>query len=227
MELLSPRGLAAVVFLSALILSGCALQRETTEEEARAYFETMADTQLEAGFEDPVLRRDDALLERRIIIIATAINARTAKDVIARLLVLDAINPRAPINLYVSTQGGWLDAAFAVIDAIESVQAPVNTFGIGGVYSAGAMITAAGTGRRAASGNALFMIHPSLPPAQGAGSLEALEQDRIERFWRRRAKLPPSWFPMTGDDEHYFSSEQARDYGVIDEVAVTLRKSGG
>ena len=78
MELLSPRGLAAVVFLSALILSGCALQRETTEEEARAYFETMADTQLEAGFEDPVLRRDDALLERRIIIIAPAINARTA-----------------------------------------------------------------------------------------------------------------------------------------------------
>jgi len=212
-----------------LILCGvaaCAAIRENAQERTREYFETMADTQLEAGFEDPVLSRDDALLDRRIIVVTSAINERTAKDVVARLLVLDAIDPAQPIDLYISTQGGWLDAAFAVIDAIDSLRAPVNTIGIGGVYSAGAMIAAAGSGRRVASANALFMVHANLPTSQAAGSVEALEKQRIEHFWRSRAQLPADWFPMTGDDEHYLSAEEARRFGIIDEVTAPRPRRG-
>lgn len=202
----------------ALALAACAATREEAEEKTRDYFETMSDTQIEAGFEDTVLARDDALLERRVIVITTAINERTAKDVISRLLVLDALDPNAPIDLYVTTQGGWLDSAFAVIDVIDSLHAPVNTIGVGGVYSAGAMIAAAGSGRRVARGNALFMVHANLPETQNEGSVEALEKQRIERFWRSRARLPESWFPLTGEDEHFLSAADAQRYGIVDEV---------
>ena len=108
------------------------------------------------------LRADDPLITSRKILVTANINERTAKDVVARLLYMNALDPHRPIDLYLSTQGGWVDSAFTIIDAMQLIEAPVNTWAIGGCYSSGALILAAGTGRRYATPNAVLMIHASL-----------------------------------------------------------------
>ena len=122
----------------------------------------IVDAQIEAGFEDVHLNATDPLLAQRKIVITNTITERTAKDVVTRLFHLDAADDGSPIDLYVSTQGGWPDAAFTIVDAIRIVDAPVNTWAIGGCYSAGAVILAAGTGRRYSTDGAIVMLHTNL-----------------------------------------------------------------
>ena len=180
------------------------------------YFDIMVDRHLEAGWESPVLRSDDALLAQRRIVSTAGINERTAKDLVARILYLDAIDGEAPIDLFLATQGGWTDSMFSVIDAMEWVSSPVNVTGIGGVYSAGVGILCSATGRRAATENAIVMVH-----ANETGSEEkaaVLSRERYEGLWRRCARLPDEWFPMTEDVSYYLSPAEALEYGLIDEI---------
>jgi ATP-dependent Clp protease protease subunit len=140
--------------------------------------------------------------------------------VAARLLYLNAVDPHRPIDLYLSTQGGWIDSAFTIIDAMELIHAPVNTWAIGGCYSAGALILAAGTGRRYATANAVLMIHASLDEdSKRPYSYERLALERYERVWRQRADLPDDWFPMVGGEEYYLSPQEALQFHLVDEIA--------
>jgi ATP-dependent Clp protease protease subunit len=174
------------------------------------------------------LRADDPLLGRRTILVTANINERTASDVVSRLLYLNAQDSRRPIELYLSTQGGWVDSAFTIIDVIERIEAPVNTWAIGGCYSAGALILSAGTGRRYATPNAILMIHASLDPATTTSfAYEQLALERYERVWRERAALPAAWFPMVGGEEYYLSAQEALKFKLIDEIAAAPRGIGG
>lgn len=165
------------------------------------------------------LRADDPLLATRQILVTENINERTSKAVVARLLYLSSLDPRRPIDLYLSTQGGWVDSAFTIIDAMQLIDAPVNTWAIGGCYSSGALILAAGTGRRYATPNAVLMIHASLDdPSKQSFSYERLALQRYERIWRRRAQLPDAWFPMVGGEEYYLSPQEALEFKMIDEI---------
>lgn len=189
-------------------------------EEAFSVNDTdRVDAEIEAGFGATVVSADDPLLEARTIVVTHGINERTAADVIARLLVLDARDPGVPIDLVMSTQGGWVDAAFAIVDVMESLESPVNTWAVGGCYSAGTLIVAAGTGRRVASENALLMVHANLDDPPADGTWESLEQARYETLWRRVATLPEDWYPMTFDRTHYLGPEDALGYGLVDEIA--------
>jgi len=178
----------------------------------------LVDAQIEAGFEEPRLDPADPLLAQRRIVITNAINERTAKDVVARLFHLDALDPAAPIDLYISTQGGWPDAAFAVVDAMRLIDAPVNTWALGGCYSAGAVILAGGTGRRYAMDDAIVMVHASFTDAPAPSLFDQLDQARYEGFWRRVADLPARWFPMNGEATYYLSADEALTFGIVDEV---------
>lgn len=165
------------------------------------------------------LRADDPMILSRQIVVTESINERTAKDVVARLLYMNSLDPHRPIDLFLSTQGGWVDSAFTIIDAMQLIDAPVNTWAIGGCYSSGALILAAGTGRRYATPNAVLMIHASLDQAGKASySYERLALQRYERIWRRRAALPEPWFPMVGGQEYYLSPQEALDFKLIDEI---------
>jgi len=176
------------------------------------------DTEIEAGFEAPILATDDPLLAARTIVVTHGINERTAADVIARLVVLDAREPGVPIDLVMSTQGGWVDAAFAIVDVMQNLGSPVNTWAVGGCYSAGTLIVAAGTGHRVASEHALLMVHANLDDPSDDGTWESLEQARYEALWRRVANLPEEWYPMTFDRTHYLGPDDAVRYGLVDEV---------
>jgi ATP-dependent Clp protease protease subunit len=180
--------------------------------------EQVVDEYLAAKPHEPELRADDPLLRSRTILVTSNINEYTAKDVAARLLYLNAVDPQRPIDLYLSTQGGWVDSAFTIIDAMDLIRAPVNTWAIGGCYSAGTLILAAGA-RRYATDNAMLMIHASLDEdPKRPYSYERLALERYERVWRERAKLPDDWFPMVGGEEYYLSPQQALEFKLIDEI---------
>jgi ATP-dependent Clp protease protease subunit len=189
--------------------------------------EQVVDEYLAANPREPLLHKDDPLLERRAILVTANINEATAKEVAARLFYLNAVDPRRPIDLYLSTQGGWVDSAFTIIDAMDLIEAPVNTWAIGGCYSAGALIVAAGTARRYASENALLMIHASLDEdAKRPYSYERLALERYERLWRARADLPDDWFPMVGGEEYYLSAQQALALKLVDEIVPARARPG-
>jgi ATP-dependent Clp protease protease subunit len=182
--------------------------------------EQVVDEYLSANPREPELRAGDPLLKSRKILVTSNINEYTAKDVAARLLYLNAVDPHRPIDLYLSTQGGWIDSAFTIIDAMDLIQAPVNTWAIGGCYSAGALILAAGTGRRYATPDSVLMIHASLDEdSKHPYSYERLALERYERVWHERANLPDEWFPMVGGEEYYLSPQEALQFNLIDEIS--------
>ncbi|MDX1388298.1 MAG: ATP-dependent Clp protease proteolytic subunit, partial [Acidobacteriota bacterium] len=126
---------AAVVGVA--LLQSAALVWQTSElsdlsDGIPGLMDQFVDLEIDAGFHDPVLRRDDPLLKDRSILLNHTVNARTARDVSARLMFLNSVDDSAPIDLYISTQGGWPDSAFTIIDAMRLIDAPVNTWAVGG-----------------------------------------------------------------------------------------------
>lgn len=219
-------GAAAVVALVGLMAVANALRSLRALDEALsnpgALAESVIDELLASVPADPNLRADDPLITSRQILVTENINERTAKDVVARLLYMNASDPKRPIDLYLSTQGGWVDSAFTIIDTMQLIDAPVNTWAVGGCYSSGALILAAGTGRRYATPNSILMIHASLDAeSKTSFSYERLALQRYERIWRRRAALPDTWFPMTGGQEYYLSPQEALGFKLIDEIRPT------
>jgi ATP-dependent Clp protease protease subunit len=128
------------------------------------------------------------------------------------------VDDSSPIDLYISTQGGWPDSAFTIVDAIRMIDAPVNTWAMGGCYSAGAVILAAGTGRRYSTDSAIMMLHTNLADSEDPFSYGRLDRARYEDFWREAAELPTRWYPMTGEALYYLSPDEALQFGIIDEV---------
>jgi ATP-dependent Clp protease protease subunit len=189
--------------------------------------EMYVDQQIDAGHEDPILHSDDPLLSDRKILLGHDINARTAKDVAARLLYLNSVDTKQPIDVYISTQGGWSDNAFTIIDAMRLIEAPVNTWAVGGCYSAGALILTAGTGRRIATDNAIIMVHTNLDDSSEEFSYDRLALTRYENVWKKTADLPDSWYPMTSEKRLYLNAEEARNFKVIDEIVTTWSLESG
>jgi ATP-dependent Clp protease protease subunit len=207
----------AVLGVAALMLQDLRIVADTLADPL-PLIEQVVDEYLAANPHEPVLRPDDPLLKSRTIVVTSNINEYTAQDVSTRLLYLNAVDSQRPIDLYLSTQGGWVDSAFTIIDTMDLIQAPVNTWAIGGCYSAGTLILAAGA-RRYATANAMLMIHASLDEdPKRPYSYERLALERYERVWRERADLPDDWFPMVGGEEYYLSPQQALEFKLIDEI---------
>ena len=176
------------------------------------------DQNIDAGYEDPVVLADDPLLATRKIVLGHNVNAHSAKDVVTRLIYLNAVDSEAPIDLYLTTLGGWSDNAFTIIDTMQMIDAPVNTYAVGACYSSGAMILTAGTGRRYATPNTVIMLHANCVDDEEEYSMDSLDTQRYHRLWREHSKVPEDWYPMIYDLEYYFPAEKALEYDVIDEI---------
>src|SRR5262249_34537191 len=103
--------------------------------------------------------------------------------------------------------------------------APVNTWAVGGCYSAGALILAAATGKRYATEDAVLMIHTNLDDSDEPDSLQRLSQERYERVYQEKTRLPADWYPMTDDKEHYLTPKQALAYHLVDDVVPVWEKA--
>ena len=132
-----------------------------------------------------------------------------------------------PITLYIDSPGGNTFGMFALYDTIQLMRAPVNTTCIGMAASAGAFLLATGTGTRSATPNARIMIHqPHGGGIQGsAADIQILAREftflrtRVEEILAERTGQTRERIHTDTNRDYYLSAQDARDYGLIDEVA--------
>ncbi len=179
---------------------------------------TLLDLIAESGNVNPAPHLAERLLDSRKILLTSDINSNSTKQVVASLLILNDQDSTTPIDLYVRTNGGYYDDAFAVVDAMRVIDAPVNTYAIGGCHSSGVVIVAAGTGQRVAYENAILMVHDNLSEDRSQYDVDTQENARMRAFWGAFDQLPAAWFSKPCDDLYYVSSEQALDYGLVDSI---------
>ncbi len=171
------------------------------------------------------------LLNQRIVFLGTPINDQVANVIVAQLLYLDYDDPTKPIRLYINSPGGGIYAGMAIYDTMQQVQAPISTVAVGFTASFGTVLLTAGTkGSRYALPNATVHLHQPLGGAQGQATDIEIQAREILRL---RAKLNDILSHHTGqpvekigedtERDYYMTAQEARDYGLIDEVLDATR----
>jgi ATP-dependent Clp protease protease subunit len=166
------------------------------------------------------------LLKDRIIFIGTPIDDADANLVIAQLLFLEAEDPDKDIHVYINSPGGSVTASLAIYDTMQFVKPAIETICMGQAASGAALLLAAGTkGKRLALPNSRIMIHQPHGGAQG----QAVDiQIQAREILRMREELNRILSHHTGqllervekdsDRDYFMSAEEAKEYGLIDEV---------
>ena len=179
------------------------------------------------------------LLKDRIIFIGTPIDDYIANLVIAQLLFLQMENKSQDINIYINTPGGHVYAGMAIYDTIQFVHCDVATYCIGQASSMGALLLAAGTkGKRYSLPHSRIMMHQPSGGAQGTASDIRIQADEILHLKKTLTKLFAKHSGQTvdkvakdADRDHFMSAEEAKKYGLVDEVVESLKdvdlKGGG
>ncbi|MGF1679203.1 MAG: ClpP family protease [Candidatus Methylacidiphilales bacterium] len=207
------------IALAILIAASAYYFKENYSDGFYIDYQAANDYMADSGNFDHTAWLDEKLLAQRRIVITTDVNPQLSKRIVASLILLDQLDPELPIHLYLRTEGGWLSDAFAVVDAMQAIKAPVNVYSMGGTSSAGAIILCAGTGRRVALPQSLIMVHDNLSePGKSPYDSDRQHNARLRAFWKERAKLPPDWFIESGDESHYLNAKQALEFGIIDEI---------
>jgi len=173
------------------------------------------------------------LLKDRIIFIGSPIDDIIANLVIAQLLFLQQEDPGRDINIYVNTPGGAVTAGLAIYDTMQFVKPDINTFCVGQATSMGAVLLAAGAkGKRHALPNSRVMIHQPWGGVQGQASdisIQAKEilkmRDRINEILAKHTGQELKKVQKDTDRDYFMSAKEAEDYGVIDEVIVSMEKA--
>ncbi|MFH0871497.1 MAG: ATP-dependent Clp endopeptidase proteolytic subunit ClpP [bacterium] len=166
------------------------------------------------------------LLKDRIIFIGTPIDDIDANLVIAQLLFLEAEDPDKDISLYINCPGGSVTAGLAIYDTIQFVKPAVCTICMGQAASMGALLLAAGTkGKRSALPHARIMIHQPLGGVQGQATdidIQAREilrmRAEINKILAKHTHQPLDKIERETDRDFFMSAEQAKEYGIIDDV---------
>jgi ATP-dependent Clp protease protease subunit len=166
------------------------------------------------------------LLKERIIFLGMPIDDNVANLIVAQILFLAREDPEREIRLYIHSPGGVIYSGLAIYDTMQSVTCPVETIAVGSTASMATVLLAAGTpGRRYALPNATIHMHQ---PAGGARGQAVDLQIQAEEILRLRRRLNDILVKHTGqpvdrierdtDRDYYMDAEQARAYGLVDEV---------
>lgn len=166
------------------------------------------------------------LLKERIIFLGEEVNETTASLVVAQLLFLESEDPGKDINLYINSPGGSVTAGMAIFDTMNYIKCDVSTICIGMAASMGAFLLAGGTkGKRFALPNAEIMIHQPLGGAKGqATEIEIAAKhilrtrERLNRILSENTGQPIEVIGEDTDRDNFMSAEEAKAYGLIDEV---------
>jgi len=172
------------------------------------------------------------LLEDRIVFLGTEINDFVANVVVAELLYLYMKNKDQEISFYINSPGGSVTAGLAIYDTMQYVGCDVATYCVGSASSMGAVLLAAGTaGKRYALPNCRIMIHQPWTGVQGSASDIAIHAAEIEKV---KSRLNGILAEHTGrsveevakdtDRDFFLDAQQAKDYGLVDEVLETVRE---
>ena len=166
------------------------------------------------------------LLKDRIIFLGAPIDDIFANLVIAQLLFLEAEDPEKDINLYVNSPGGSVTAGLGIYDTMQYVKPPINTICLGQAASMGAFLLTAGTkGKRFALPNARVMIHQPMGGFQGQATeidIHAREilkiRERLNEIMAKHTGQPLEKISQDTERDYFLSAEEAKRYGLIDEV---------
>ena len=166
------------------------------------------------------------LLRDRIIFLGSAINDMVANSVIAQLLFLASRDAEKPIQFYINSPGGLISAGLAIYDTMQYIKSPMHTVCVGMAASMGAVLLAAGEkGKRFALPNSQIMLHQPMGGAQGQASEIEIAAKEIIRMRERLNKIlvkhtgqPMEKIEKDTDRDYYMTSEEAKVYGLIDQV---------
>jgi ATP-dependent Clp protease, protease subunit len=172
------------------------------------------------------------LLKDRIIFIGSAIDDVVANVVIAEMLFLQMEDKERDINVYINSPGGVVTAGMAIYDTMQFVKPDVCTYCVGQAASMGAVLLAAGAkGKRYALPNARVMIHQPWGGVQGQASdisIQAQEilkmRDRINEILAKHTGKPLDRVQKDTDRDYFMSSQEALEYGIVDEVITESKK---
>lgn len=172
------------------------------------------------------------LLVDRIIFLGTPVDDMVANIIIAQLLFLQMTDPKKDIHLYINSPGGSVTAGLAIYDTMQFMTCDVNTYCIGQAASMGAVLLAAGTkGKRYALPNARIMIHQPWGGVQGQASDISIQAKEILRLKDRLNEILSSHTGQSLDQigrdtdrDRFMSAEEAKVYGLVDDVVKSRKQ---
>jgi len=166
------------------------------------------------------------LLKDRIIFLGTAIDDNVANLVVAQMLYLEAEDPDKDIFFYLNSPGGHVSSGMAIYDTMQYIKPPVSTVCMGQAASMAAVLLAAGEkGKRLALPHARILIHQPLGGFQGQATdidIQAKEilrlKDELNNIMADLTGKPLAKIINDTERDYYMTSEQAKEYGLIDDV---------
>ncbi len=178
------------------------------------------------GLGDQVYNR---LLNERIIFLGQPVDDDIANKITAQLLLLAAADPDKDINLYINSPGGSITAGMAIYDTMQFIKNDVMTIAMGLAASMGQFLLSAGTpGKRFALPNAEILIHQPSAGLAGSASDIKIHAERLLHTKKRMAELTAQHTGQTveqvtrdSDRDRWFDPEEAKEYGLIDDVITT------
>ncbi len=179
-----------------------------------------------SGREERVYDIYSRLLKDRIIFLGQQVDDHISNALVAQMLFLQSDDPKADIHLYINSPGGSITAGMAIYDTMQFVSCDVATYCIGQAASMGAaLLTAGAKGKRFALPNARIMIHQPLAGMQGTAAEVEIHVKELRRIKKKMNEL---MIEHTGhtlekieedtDRDRFMSAEEAREYGLIDQV---------
>jgi len=172
------------------------------------------------------------LLRDRIVFLGTPIDDGVANAIIAQLLFLQMDDSKKDINMYIHSPGGDVTAGMAIYDTMQFMTCDVATYCIGMAASMGAVLLAAGTkGKRFSLPNSRIMIHQPSGGARGQAtdiSIVAKEilllKRRLNEIMASHTGQPIERINRDMERDNYMSADEAKDYGIVDEVVKSRRE---
>ena len=166
------------------------------------------------------------LLRERVIFLTGQVEDHMANLIVAQLLFLEAENPDKDIHLYINSPGGSVSAGLAIFDTMNFIKPEVSTICMGGAYSMGSFLLAAGEkGKRYALANSRVMIHQPSGGAQGQATdieINAREilktRARLNEILAERTGQPVEKIEKDVERDYWLDAKEAKEYGLVDEV---------
>ena len=169
------------------------------------------------------------LLKERIIFLAGPIDDNVANIVIAQMLFLEFEDPKKETTIFINSPGGAVNAALAIYDTMQYVKPDIKTVCVGIAASAATLILCAGTkGKRFSLPNSEVLIHQVMGEAGGQATEIEISakhilkiKDRLNKILSKHTGKTIAQIEKDSDRDHWFTAEEAKDYGLIDDIIRT------
>jgi ATP-dependent Clp protease protease subunit len=169
------------------------------------------------------------LLKERVVFVVGPVEDYMANVIVAQLLFLESENPDKDVHLYINSPGGSVTAGLAIYDTMQFIKADVSTMCIGQAASMGALLLAGGAkGKRYCLPHSRMMIHQPLGGFQGQATdidIHAREillvRERLNKILSSHTGQPMEKIQTDTDRDNFLGAEEAREYGLIDEILVS------